>query len=139
MGFRPLYLPAARARRSYDDIDLDWDLEDGANGSDANGAAPTYPKINGSCAQAFSNFITNFKSALKAAGLATTISIPAIPSNVNGSNCSGGNTGAPSTAPDHDGSAANASFMSTQGINTSGFTLGGSDWYQMLGNWLAAP
>ena len=30
-------------------------------------------------------------------------------------------------------------FMSTAKLNTSGFTLGGSDWYSMLANFLAAP
>jgi hypothetical protein len=248
----------------YDDINLDWELGSSANGSDADlGSAPTFPKITDAYAQAFSNFVTNFKSALQAAGLATTISVDAINSNINGSWCSGnggyldaqvlsGTNGAlisrsldyviveayssnlvtsgtpasgyppascgvaptwannyygsdildssspascdssltgfalmmcppnwgPTLAidasrviiglyasangsnpiagqamqriedygfqgiavwPGHDGSAASASFMSTVNIDTSGFTLGGCDWYQMFANWLAAP
>lgn len=249
----------------YDDINLDWELGEAANGSDANlGAAPTYPKITGAYGPAFSNFLTNFKSALRAAGLATTLSVDPIPSNVNGTTCSGnggyidaqvltapggaltsgsldyliiqaynptlitpGGGAAPGYPPatcgtsptwannyygsdildranpascddsltgyalmmcppnwgatlaedtrrviigmdaglnssnaiagramqritdygfrgvaiwpDYDGSAATSSFMSTEGINTTGFTLGGSNWYQMLANWKAAP
>ncbi len=251
----------------YDDINLDWELGEAFSGSDADlGAEPTYPKISAAYGQAFSNFLTNFKSALRAAGLETTLSVDAIPGNVNGSYCSGASHGgfidpqilagpggaltngsldyvilvtstsdlfmdddgaaaeyppascgaSPTWAnnfygsavldsgdvagcdeslvgyalmmcppnwgstlaidesrvvigleagqyatnpiagkamqvvhdfgyrgvafwPDFDGPAVSASFMSTRDIDTSGFSLGGSDWYQMLENWRAAP
>jgi hypothetical protein len=73
--------------KKYDGYNIDWELGHGGSGD-------ATPPTGAAYAQAFSNFMTNFKAALTAAGVGTalgnaTLSVDAIASNVNGTWCSG--------------------------------------------------